>query len=123
MSFSPALQPNTTCDVYRPGRNPPAAPDVTGVPIFLQADFKGGSMSHEVETNAQLRWTHVAMAALAADIRDGYVYGSLAAGGNDTVYVPDQNGTPFQVAFVENAGGYRRVYLNRGTPPWPTSSL
>ncbi len=67
------------------------------------------------------RWTHIALANLSADIRDGYLTGdpNVETGGAavnwDTVYVPDQNGTPFVVIFVERVGygtgsDYKRVY-------------
>jgi hypothetical protein len=123
LSSSGVLQTNNTCDIYRNGKSPPAAPDVAGVPIFLKSDYQGGSEAREGETVPQLRWTHIALMPLTTDVRDGYTYGAFTAGGNDTVWVPDQNGTPFQVSFVESAGGAKRVYLNRGAAPWPTNNL
>ncbi len=129
------MQTNTTCDVYRFGAAPPAAPSVAAVKIFLEPNFEP---SHEVGIGAgagittAFRWTHVALCPLGTDIRDGYVTGTpnaeSAAANWDSVYVPDKNGTPFVVIFAERIGygtgnDFKKVYLQRGTPPWPTGNL
>ena len=129
------MRTNTTCDVYRSGNAPPAAPDAAGVGVFLEPDFEP---SHRAGLGAgagittPFRWTHVALFPPAADVRDGYQTGTpngeAAAGGWDTVYVPDKTGTPFVVIFAERIGygtgnDFKRVYLQRGTPPWPTNNL
>jgi hypothetical protein len=118
---------NTTCDVYHaasPG--PPAAPDVAAVPCRLSADFMRRMETGESETS-QFRYTHILLADVNADIRDGFAAWSPATPA-DTVYVPDKNGTAFRVVHVEiaNQGGaaaVRKVYLDRKLPAWPTSNL
>jgi hypothetical protein len=42
--------------------------------------------------------------------------------------VPDQNGTPFYVIFIEmvnkgTANVVKRVYLDRRAPTWPTNNI
>jgi hypothetical protein len=119
---------NTTCDIYRSGVAPPAAPSVAGVAIVLTPDFAN---AHAVQTTTSttLRWTHVLMCDLGTDIRDAYNVGGAGAGQEvvgttmDTVYVPNKNGTAFLVLFVERIrtiGGsdYLRVYLQRQVPAW-----
>jgi hypothetical protein len=46
----------------------------------------------------------------------------------DSIYVPDKNGTKFEVVFVERVGynsgqDFFRVYLQRSNPTWPTQNL
>jgi hypothetical protein len=57
------------------------------------------------------------------DVRDSYPNNPA-----NKVYVPDKNNTGFSVVFVElvNRGtpaAYKRVFLNRQAPTWPTSQL
>jgi hypothetical protein len=110
------MPPNTTCDVYRSGSSPPAAPDVAGLRLLLLAAFDRRVEQGEGYATSY-RYTHVALAELDADIRDG-----------DTLYVPDPNGTPFLVVFVERSSwgspqDHRRVYVDRLQPTWPTNEL
>ena len=51
-----AIPFNTTCDIYRVGSAPPAAPDVEAVPIWLTYNFDLGRERGERE-NAQFRFT------------------------------------------------------------------
>ena len=125
---------NTTCDIYRSGNAPPAAPDVAGVACRLLPDF---TTSHEAATagSTTLRWTHVLLVDAGTDLRDGYKgYGVTKVGQEadpaswDTVYVPDRNGTPFAVVFVERVGlgtgaDHKRAYLQRQQPTWPTNNV
>jgi hypothetical protein len=122
---------NTTCDIYRSGNAPPAAPDVAAVAIALSPDFAN---AHGVQTTTSttLRWTHILLCALTTDIRDAFAGGGPTAesfnANPDTVYVPDKNGTPFKVIYVERVGrqannDYLRVYVQRQTPNWPTNQL
>ena len=118
---------NTTCDIYRSGRSPPAAPDVAGVACYLNADYERRMETGE-SMAASYRYTHVMLVDVAVDVRDGM---SFYAGGigNDTLYVPDKTGTKFQVQFVErhNRGNavfdHKRVFLDRAAPTWPTNNL
>jgi len=59
-------------------------------------------------------------------------YSQAAAGNNpDTVFSPNQHGTPFVVVFVERVGkgtpfDHKRAYLQRGSGlivPWPSNDL
>src|SRR5690242_4039234 len=116
---------NTTCDIYRVGKSPPAAPDVPGVPCFLRPDWRAGQDNGDrAAVPNSLTWTHVLLVDVSVDIRDRYL-GALGDAPQDSVYVPDQNGTQFFVTFVERIGrgtslDHKRVYLDRATPTWPT---
>jgi hypothetical protein len=94
----------------------------------LTADYERHEESGEGDDNVT-RWTHILAVGWPNDIRDGYD-GGVQIGSQDTVYIPPNTltGTPFTVRFVETkARGtgftYLKVYLDRGTPPWPTSNL
>lgn len=120
-------QTNTTCDVYHTPNAPPAAPDVAGVKGYLAPDFAAAHAA-AVASGSVARWTHVLLLPPTTDVRDGY--GTAAAPGQegtaavqDSVYVPDQNGTKFWVVFVERLGlgtalDCKRVYLQRQAPNW-----
>lgn len=122
------IQANTTCDVYRTGTAPPAAPAVAGVSCYLQPDCRAGQdQGDRPMIPAALVWTHVLLVDTSVDLRDGYL-GGLSFGNQDTVYVPNQNGTPFRVIFIERvhrgrSEDHKRVYLDRQTPTWPTNEL
>jgi hypothetical protein len=99
----------TTCDIYRSGNVPPAAPDVAGVTVHIQGRYRNIKPS--------LKYTHKAYFALGADIRD-----------TDTIYVPNQNGTSFAVVKlgrVRSLGGQevKSALLVRGSAPWPTQNV
>ena len=125
---------NTTCDIYRNGNGPPAAPDVAGVACLLTPDFAGPHLA-AITTSSILRWTHVLLVPPTTDVRDGYqgsgggaVGTELNPAGADWVFVPDKNGTRFAVIFVERlgrgtGGDVKRVYLQRQFPAWPTNNL
>lgn len=103
------FKPNTTADIYRNGRAPPAAPDVAGVPCMLVPRFRN------IKTNPV--YTHIALFPLGTDIRDNP---------SDTFYVPNQNGTPFTVSVltrIRSGNDVKKVLASRGTPPWPTNYL
>jgi hypothetical protein len=122
------LAANTTCDIYRTGNAPPAAPDVAGVACNLRADWRTGQDSGDrAGLPGGLAWTHVMLLAASVDIRDAYA-GGLTFAEQDSVYIPDQNGTPFKVIFIERvnrgaASDHKRVYLDRQLPTWPTNEL
>jgi hypothetical protein len=121
------LPGNTSCDVYRFGNAPPASPDVAGVAGQLSADYERRMETGESEV-AAVRYTHVLLVDLQADLRSGTGSAYTAPLNGDTVYVPDKNGTPFRVVFVERKGrgtafDHKRVYLDRRAPTWPTSNL
>lgn len=104
------LPANTTCDIYRSVHSPPAAPDVAGVSGTLTP--RGRNIKA-----LPVKYTHWIEVPLATDIRDA-----------DYVWVPDKNGTKFTVRVVQRirAGGgndYKRAYLDRNRPTWPTNNL
>ena len=118
--------PNVTCDVYRSGNAPPAAPDVAGLAGHLTLAFPEGYEIAEGVTTE--RYTHMLRVDLAADVRDSATGFGSSGGTADTVYVPDKNGTQFLVMGVirsayGSAQDHRIVYLRRGTTGWPTSYL
>jgi hypothetical protein len=99
----------TTCDIYRQGHSPPVAPDVASVAVHIQGRYRNIKPS--------IKYTHKAYFALGVDIRD-----------SDTIYVPNQNGTPFTVVKldrVRSMGGQevKTVLLIRGNVPWPTQNV
>jgi hypothetical protein len=116
------LQSNTTCDIYRNGHAPPAAPDVAGVAIYLTPDYAMGREHNESDqTHA---WTHLMVCGAAIDVRDGFTLGSSS----DFAYVPNKNGTKFSVIKVvrrnrNSSNDLKVVYLQRQTPTWPTNNL
>jgi hypothetical protein len=122
------VPPNTTCDIYRVGNAPPAAPDVAAVACHLRPDWLGGQESGDrALAVALVTWTHILLVDVAVDIRDAYT-GGLAAAEQDSVYIPDKNGTRFKVAFSERVfrgqtQDHKRVYLDRQTPTWPTNEV
>jgi hypothetical protein len=114
---------NTTCDIYRAGSAPPAAPSVAGVRCHLTPAYAQG----QALVSASYLYTHVLLVNADVDVRDGYDNNTFGAG-LDSVYVPDQNGTRFYVVFVERAdrgtsGDHKRVFLRRGTPGWPSNDV
>lgn len=118
------MNPNTTCDVYRAGSTPPALPDVAAVRILLTADFAAFRMVPGDGMGREFRFTHLALFPAGTDVRDGFDSGASGAATCDTVYVPDQNGTPFAVRFVVRMpDGTRKAYLDRGLPTWPTNEV
>jgi len=118
---------NNTCDIYRAGRAPPAAPDVAAVPIALKPDWQGANDKGFYQVSA-LMWTHVMFVQPHVDIRDKFT-GSMTSADQDTVWIPDQNGTRFKVIFIQRisegtAGDHKQVFLDRNpAPPWPTDNL
>jgi hypothetical protein len=115
------LPANTTCDIYRHGVTPPAAPTLAAVPCVLQNDWRGGQAGRDRQANT-LTWTHVLLVDAGVDIRDAYA-GLSNLTPQDTVYIPDQSGTPYNVIFIEvvqpgSADTHKRVYLDRQQPNW-----
>ena len=112
---------NNTCDIYRTGNAPPSAPDVAGVSCYLMPFGQSSLMTPD--------YTHVLYVAATVDIRDNFIASTFSAGGNaDTVYLPDQTGTPFLVVLVRRYGkgtasDHKRVLLARQAPTWPTDNL
>ncbi len=119
---APTFATNTTIDIYQGMNIPPAAPDVAGVPVSLRPEYQPGLEASEGAAAA--RWTHIIDVALGVDIRDA---GGGGPGGS-SVYVPDKNGTKFNVVWVErvgrgSAGDHKRAYLLRTVPAWPTDEV
>ncbi len=113
---------NTTCDIYRTGHTPPAAPDVASVSIALQ--WASTNQKYVLQTGAaQPIYDYIAYCPLGTDIRDNGGSGS----GSDTIYVPNKNGTPYTVIWVERlttaAGDVLAAYLTRGTTTFPTDQV
>jgi hypothetical protein len=116
---APAI--NTTCDIYHSGNTPPAAADVAGVPCTLVARFREGGEASEGDST--FRWTHILFVGKDIDIRDNYPDAP-----DSRVYVPDKDSTGFDIVFVElvNRGDpteYKRIFLDRRDPTWPTNQL
>jgi hypothetical protein len=120
------VQPNTTCNIYRLGTSPPTDPAVSNVPCYLQPDWRGGAAGGMRQVNA-LTWTHVMLVDATIDIRDAYT-GAATVSPQDTVFIPDDGGTQFNVVFVERLergtpNEHKRVFLDRQTPSWPTNEV
>ena len=120
---------NVTFDVYRDGNAPPADPDVAAATGRLFAEFRAGLTAGLGPSDARPVYSHVLLAPLDVDVRDAYDDGAFDTGQPaDTLYIPDQAGTPFRVVFVERlergtASDHLRVFLNRHLPAWPTNQL
>jgi hypothetical protein len=123
------LPANVTFDVYRDGNAPPASPDVAATTGRLSAEFRAGLFAGSGPSDARPVYSHVLLVALDVDVRDAYGDGAFDAGHPaDTLYIPDQSGTPFRVVYVErlergDAFDHLRVFLNRRLPAWPTTQL
>jgi hypothetical protein len=113
--------PNTTCEINRAGTwSGPFA-------CHLQADYRASVEMVEAETGQDCRYTHVLRVDLSVDIRDPYDAGT-PNGPDDRVWVPDRDGTEFDVAFVARIGrgtanDHKAVYLLRARPTWPSNEL
>jgi hypothetical protein len=122
MSATLPIPNTTTCDIYRFGNSPPAAPDVAGVKIALAP--RGQST---LTTN---NYTHVAYVPWSTDIRhSGNAPGQLSLGTQaDTIYVPDKTGVAYGVVLVRriNRGGamdMKQVILQLQPLTWPTNNV
>ena len=112
--------PNETADVYHSTHSPPAAPDVAGLVLFLEERWENIKPGYLDQGGVTINHTHIAHFAIGMDVRDG-----------DSLYVPDQNGTPFVVQFVARRGkgtglDHKVAYLFRADTtkvPWPTDHL
>ena len=118
---------NVTVDVYHAGNSPPAAPDLAGVKGFLRASYARRKEAGEGLTSA-VRFSHVLLVNGGTDIRSGEADPFIQPVNADVVYVPDQNGTAFDVVHVEEIAlgtplSARRCYLNRRSPTFPTTDL
>jgi hypothetical protein len=116
----PAI-PNVTCDIYRSGSSPPAAPDVAGVSAVLSSSYRRRKRAGDA-LSITSRFTHVLLVDVGVDVRDGWTDFTAAANG-DTVYIPDKDGNSYRVIFVERARrglatDHKRVYLHRDAPDW-----
>jgi hypothetical protein len=115
---------NCTFQIVHNGGGGPA-----GIPGFLQGNY-GAHAEHGEKDPANFRYTHTLLCPIGTDIRDEYDAG-IQPGGQDTVYIPSGAGaaaTPWTVRFVETKAWntpwvHIKVYLDRGTPPWPTTTL
>ena len=109
--------PNTTCDYFEDGHLPETdSPDLAAVPIFLDGDFMRGNLGI-----GNLRWTHLLKVK-------GNVEILAADSATNHVYVPNKEGTCFEIVFVEvlergKAGSFKRVYLERKSITWPSEQL
>ena len=109
--------PNTTCDYFEDGHLPETdSPDLAAVPIFLDGDFMRGNLGID-----KLRWTHL----LKVSANEEILAADLAA---NRVYVPNKDGTCFEIVFVDvlergKASSFKRVYLERKSITWPSEQL
>ena len=109
--------PNTTCDYFEDGHLPETdSPDLAAVPIFLDGDFMRGNLGI-----GNLRWTHLLKVK-------GNVEILAADSATNHVYVPNKEGTCFEIVFVEvlergKASSFKRVYLERKSITWPSEQL
>ena len=92
----------------------------------LKAHYNLGLETGEGDTVTK-KFTHTIIVDCSADIRDDYDAGTIGASA-DVVKIPDTNGTPFQVVYVEilhpgNPNSMKRIYIARQTTTFPTSNL
>ncbi len=117
------ITPNTTCDIYRCGNAPPAAPDVAAVPCYFTPCFDLGQQRGKHEPQP-FHFCAILKADAATDVRDGFDAFTGTNAAQDTVYIPDQNGIAYAVVFVEKksvgtAAQCLAVYLERKAVNWP----
>jgi hypothetical protein len=93
---------NNTCDIYRTGVLPPAAPALAGVVCYLVADFERRLESGEGDASG-IHFTHVMFVDRAIDVRDNRA-SAFTPGMPDTVWIP-------------------KVYLHRYLPTWPSNNV
>ncbi|MBL8795215.1 MAG: hypothetical protein JNM56_15020 [Planctomycetia bacterium] len=119
--FKPKQQPPAgaaPAPALRPANNTIAVIGGNNVQCGLFADFRGGSEASEGDQD--LRFTHYLTCDSTVDVRDNYPNAP-----NTTLTV---GGTQFNIVFVELVrrgipGAYKRVFLDRKQPAWPTNSL
>lgn len=110
---------NTTADVYRSTTSILDPPDVAGLPGYLRCMYPQGYEAGEGGSAVQI--THILDVVLASDIRDGGQ--TPGSPGADTVFIPDKNGTSFDVIFVGKMGDLRRCWLRRKALSYPSTNL
>jgi hypothetical protein len=116
-------QANDTCDIYHSGNNPPNAPDVSGVKIYVIPRFR----NIKGDFNGLFSYTHILLMPLDTDVRDGFA-GTNPAGPTDTLYLPNSSspGMEMSVIFVCRrrmrgwAPDYLEVYCTTDSWVYPT---
>jgi hypothetical protein len=122
------LVPNTTCDIYRAGVTPPAAPAAGNIRCHFRPAPAPAAAKLETPVGTIL-YTHVLLVEAAVDIRDPYVGAGGSGSPEDGVYVPAGAASPrYQVVFVDRVGrggpnDHKRVFLERQAPAWPSDNL
>ena len=118
--------PNCTYDSY-PAASPPPGnnPTIAASPAHLEAEFEMATQHSQLDP--VFRWTHRLYVQDTDAISDTW-----PAAPANLVYIPGNGAvndptmsTPFKVVFVEvlnrnTPQQYKRVFLYRETPPWPT---
>jgi len=113
--------PNTTADLYISPNAPPAAADQAAVAVHLEAEFE--MATQHAQGDATFRWTHRMYVQDSTDIRDSWPNAPV-----NSAYIPTKNDTQFLIVFVEVVNRntpqqYKRVFLYRKTPVWPTDNI
>lgn len=111
---------NATCDIYRNGNAPPAAPDVSAVSCSLEA------IQHD-RPLTDIMQTHTLIVDVNVDIRENFPTTQGGTGG-DNVYVPDQSGVRYLVCLVKRknqglANDQKLCFLRRQTVSWPNNNV
>jgi hypothetical protein len=121
------MPPNTTCDIYRTGHTPPAAPDVPGVKCYLAP--KGQStLTTPQSSGVAGGYSHIMYVGPTTDIRDGTGSASLQPASPDSVWIPDKNNVQYQVQLVRRVGmgtptDHKQVLLRRMIVTWPNDNV
>jgi hypothetical protein len=117
---------NATCDIYRNAVDPTTAPPaVVQVPCQLIECFRNIKPDGSSADGIAGVYTHMMYVPKDTDVRDS----PLGSGNGDVVYVPDRNGTSFNVLAVArvNRGtalDMKVLYLRRNVSPnWPTDDV
>ena len=96
-----------TMDVYRAPNLPPAAPDLQAAGRIREVYSAGRDLDQGGTGNVP---SHVIAVGLTVDVRDGDM--EIGQPG-DKVYIPDKDGTQFEVYAVVRRGGERWCYCRR----------
>ena len=98
-----------TLDVYRNGSAPPSSPDVQSTGRIREVYSAGRELA-----GGGTEPSHVIVVGLGVDIRDGAMEIGQAG---DSVYIPDKDGTRFEVYAVLRRGQERWCYCRRKVRP------
>jgi hypothetical protein len=118
---------NTTFDFYLAPNVPWTNAIITSQPCHLDSEFEMATQ-HSHGSNPSFRWTHVMCIQENQQVQDTWPDNPANYVTCPAANAADQQPTPFLVVFVETVNRntpqeYKRVFLQRQTPIWPSNDL